>query len=131
MKYETPVKYFVSLGVVQSELCEQMEVSELVKNMELGEKSQCPCRATQYNSSSLLMVQNRLALQTLRCSLQPYMPKNNKGELFCVPFLFPLQSTEVYIKCHFFYLIIIHIRNCFFLNLVHLSCLKNSWCRGH
>lgn len=100
---------FVSLGVVQSALCEQVEVSELVKSLEQsGERPQCPCsplRATRCNSSSLLMVQNSLALQTLRCSLQPYTPENKKGELYCVALLLPevffrfiLRWSEWYIK---------------------------------
>lgn len=84
---------FVSLGVVQSALCKQVEVSELVASLEQSsERPQCPCgplRATQFNGNSLLMVQNSLALQTLRCSLQPYMPENKKGELYCVAFDLP------------------------------------------
>ncbi|KAB5550387.1 hypothetical protein PHYPO_G00053180 [Pangasianodon hypophthalmus] len=70
-------------GVVQSALCAQVEVSELVESVEQsGKRPQCPCsplRATQCNGNSLLMVQNSLALQTLRCSLQPYTPENKKG----------------------------------------------------
>lgn len=75
--------FFVSLGVVQSALCKQAEVSELVESLEQsGERPQCPCspsRATLCNSNSLLMVQNSFALQALRSSLQPYTPENTKG----------------------------------------------------
>lgn len=76
--------------MVQSVLCEQVEMSDLVKSLKQSdERAQCPCsplRASQCNGSSLLMVHNGLALQTLRCSLQPYMPENGKGELYCVVF---------------------------------------------
>lgn len=93
---------FVSLGVVQSALCEQVDVSELVESLEqLGERPQCPCsplRATQCNGSSLLMVQNSLALQTLRCSLQPYTPKTKKGELYCVAFVLPEVFSRLILR---------------------------------
>lgn len=93
---------FVSLGVVQSALCEQLEVSELVESWEQsGERPQCPCsplRATLCNNNSLLMVQNSLALQTLRCSLQPYTPENKKGELFCIALVLPDVFSRVILR---------------------------------
>ncbi|TSN39293.1 Fanconi anemia group J protein [Bagarius yarrelli] len=70
-------------GVVQNAVCEQVEISELIKSLEqFGERPQCPCsplRATRSDGDSFLMVQNSLALQTLRCSLQPYLPENKTG----------------------------------------------------
>lgn len=88
---KTLLYFFVSAGVVLSVLCEKIEVFELVENMEqLVDKPQCPCnplRANQCNGNWLLMVQNSLALQTLRCSLQPYVPKNKKGEFCCIYFM--------------------------------------------
>ncbi|KAK2831413.1 hypothetical protein Q7C36_016499 [Tachysurus vachellii] len=70
-------------GVVQSAVCEQVEVSKLVESLkQFGERPQCLCspvKASQSIGNSLLMVQNGLDLQTLRCSLQPYLPANKKG----------------------------------------------------
>ncbi|XP_066534572.1 Fanconi anemia group J protein isoform X2 [Hoplias malabaricus] len=70
-------------GMVQSASCERVEVSQLLQSCEgSAERLQCLCcplRASLCISSSLLLVQNSTALQTLRNSLQPYAVDSRTG----------------------------------------------------